>query len=37
MVENASGATSMHVPSAGQATASPAEGEKNTKDADTNL
>ncbi|GJX21797.1 hypothetical protein Tco_0226242 [Tanacetum coccineum] len=37
MVENASGATSMHVPSAGQATASPAEGEKNTKDAGTNL
>ncbi|GJT49519.1 hypothetical protein Tco_0975676 [Tanacetum coccineum] len=37
MVENASGATSMNVPSAGKATASPAEGEKNTKDADTNL
>ncbi|GJT98518.1 hypothetical protein Tco_1094036 [Tanacetum coccineum] len=37
MVDNASGATSMHVPSAGQATASPAEGEKNTKDAGTNL
>ncbi|GJR61226.1 hypothetical protein Tco_1503388 [Tanacetum coccineum] len=37
MVENASGATSMNVPSAGKATASPAEGEKNTKDADINL
>ncbi|GKD93603.1 hypothetical protein Tco_1373440, partial [Tanacetum coccineum] len=37
MVDNASGATSMHVPSAGQTTASPAEGEKNTKDAGTNL
>ncbi|GJR46517.1 hypothetical protein Tco_1314620 [Tanacetum coccineum] len=37
MVENASGATSMNVPSAGQATASPAEGQKNTKDADINL
>ncbi|GJX54655.1 hypothetical protein Tco_0283024 [Tanacetum coccineum] len=37
MVENASGATSMNVPSAGKATASPTEGEKNTKDADTNL
>ncbi|GJV53587.1 hypothetical protein Tco_1449328 [Tanacetum coccineum] len=37
MVENASGVTSMNVPSAGQATASPTEGEKNTKDADTNL
>ncbi|GJZ46326.1 hypothetical protein Tco_0593922 [Tanacetum coccineum] len=37
MVENASGATSMNVPSAGKATASPAEGEKNTKDAETNL
>ncbi|GJT24183.1 hypothetical protein Tco_0894120 [Tanacetum coccineum] len=33
MVDNASRATSMNVPSAGQATASPAEGEKNTKDA----
>ncbi|GJY65357.1 hypothetical protein Tco_0467595 [Tanacetum coccineum] len=33
MVGNASRATSMHVPSAGQAVASPAEGEKNTKDA----
>ncbi|GKD25046.1 hypothetical protein Tco_1231260 [Tanacetum coccineum] len=37
MVNNASGATSMHVPSAGQTTTSPAEGEKNTKDAGTNL
>ncbi|GJW15315.1 hypothetical protein Tco_0019448 [Tanacetum coccineum] len=37
MVENASGASSMNVPSAGKATASPAEGEKNTKDADTNI
>ncbi|GJX67058.1 hypothetical protein Tco_0302785 [Tanacetum coccineum] len=37
MVENASGATSMNVPSAGKATASLAEGEKNTKDAETNL
>ncbi|GKC43591.1 hypothetical protein Tco_1061313 [Tanacetum coccineum] len=37
MVENASGATSMNVPSAGKATASPAEGEKNTKDAEANL
>ncbi|GKD41898.1 hypothetical protein Tco_1266543 [Tanacetum coccineum] len=37
MVENASGATSMNVPSAGKAIASHAEGEKNTKDADTNL
>ncbi|GJW17905.1 hypothetical protein Tco_0025341 [Tanacetum coccineum] len=37
MVGNASRATSMHVPSAGQAVASPAEGEKNTKDAGTNL
>ncbi|GJR80706.1 hypothetical protein Tco_0151491 [Tanacetum coccineum] len=36
LVENASTATK-DVPSAGQATASPAEGEKNTKDADTNL
>nr|GEV69363.1 hypothetical protein [Tanacetum cinerariifolium] len=34
MVDNASGATSMNVPSAGQATSLPAEGEKNTKDAD---
>nr|GFD20886.1 hypothetical protein [Tanacetum cinerariifolium] len=37
MVENASGATTADVPSAGKATASPAEGEKNTKDADTNM
>ncbi|GKC80650.1 hypothetical protein Tco_1131424 [Tanacetum coccineum] len=37
MVENASGATSMNVPLAGKAIASPAEGEKNIKDADTNL
>ncbi|GKD82764.1 hypothetical protein Tco_1349603, partial [Tanacetum coccineum] len=37
IIENASGAASMNVPSAGQATALPAEGEKNTKDADTNL
>ncbi|GJY91868.1 hypothetical protein Tco_0507650 [Tanacetum coccineum] len=37
MVDNASGATSMNVPSTGQATASPTEGEKNTKDAGTNL
>ncbi|GKC75939.1 hypothetical protein Tco_1126713, partial [Tanacetum coccineum] len=37
MVENASGATSMNVPSAGKATASPVEGEKNTKDAKVNL
>ncbi|GKB74822.1 hypothetical protein Tco_0936234, partial [Tanacetum coccineum] len=37
MVDNASGATSIHVPSAGQAAASPAEGEKNTEDAGTNL
>ncbi|GJX99654.1 retrovirus-related pol polyprotein from transposon TNT 1-94 [Tanacetum coccineum] len=36
MVENASGAISMNVPSTGKATSSPAEGEKNTKDADTN-
>ncbi|GJR56662.1 hypothetical protein Tco_1407183 [Tanacetum coccineum] len=35
MVANASGATSMNVPSAGKATASPAEGEKNIKDANT--
>ncbi|GJS38576.1 hypothetical protein Tco_0563619 [Tanacetum coccineum] len=33
MVDNASGAISMHVPSPGQTTASPAEGEKNTEDA----
>ncbi|GJR54919.1 hypothetical protein Tco_1405440 [Tanacetum coccineum] len=37
MMENASRATSMNVPSAGKATVSPAEGEKKTKDADTNL
>ncbi|GJS45598.1 putative reverse transcriptase domain-containing protein [Tanacetum coccineum] len=37
MVENTLGATSMNVPLAGKATASPAEGEKNTKDAETNL
>ncbi|GJZ88412.1 hypothetical protein Tco_0660194 [Tanacetum coccineum] len=37
MVDNASGATSMHVPSAGQAAALPAEGEKNTKFVGTNL
>nr|GEW50455.1 hypothetical protein [Tanacetum cinerariifolium] len=37
MVENASGATSMNVPSAGKATALPADGEKYTKDADTSL
>ncbi|GJU36099.1 hypothetical protein Tco_1184453 [Tanacetum coccineum] len=35
MVDNASGATSMNVPSAGKAIALPAKGEKNTKDADT--
>ncbi|GJZ54846.1 hypothetical protein Tco_0610039 [Tanacetum coccineum] len=37
MVDNASGARSMNVPSAGKVTASLTEGEKNTKDADTNL
>ncbi|GKB51622.1 hypothetical protein Tco_0902375 [Tanacetum coccineum] len=37
LVENASEATTKDVPSAGQATASPAEGEKNTKDVETNL
>ncbi|GJZ90478.1 hypothetical protein Tco_0662405, partial [Tanacetum coccineum] len=41
VVENALGATNKDVPSAGQATASPAEGEKNTnqatKDAEPNL
>ncbi|GJY99427.1 hypothetical protein Tco_0516857, partial [Tanacetum coccineum] len=37
MVENASGVASMNVPSAGKATVSPTEGEKNTKDAETNL
>ncbi|GJU31288.1 hypothetical protein Tco_1174877 [Tanacetum coccineum] len=37
IVENASGATSINVPSTGKVTASPAKGEKNTKDVDTNL
>ncbi|GJT36325.1 hypothetical protein Tco_0926744 [Tanacetum coccineum] len=37
MVNNASRATSMNVPLAGQATASPTEGEKNTKYVGTNL
>nr|GEV71797.1 hypothetical protein [Tanacetum cinerariifolium] len=37
MVENASRSTSINVPSPGKATASPANGEKNTKDTDTNL
>ncbi|GJT22355.1 hypothetical protein Tco_0892292 [Tanacetum coccineum] len=37
VVENASEATTKDVPSAGQEIASPAEGEKNTKDAETNL
>ncbi|GJR19071.1 hypothetical protein Tco_0967598 [Tanacetum coccineum] len=37
MMENASDATSMNVPSAGKTTASPAEGEKNTKDAEANM
>nr|GEU36733.1 class II heat shock protein [Tanacetum cinerariifolium] len=37
MVENALGATSMNFPSVGKATALPAKGEKNTKDADTKL
>nr|GEW04313.1 hypothetical protein [Tanacetum cinerariifolium] len=38
VVENASGATTKDVPSAGQAIASPVKGEKNTtKDAETNL
>ncbi|GJS38802.1 retrovirus-related pol polyprotein from transposon TNT 1-94 [Tanacetum coccineum] len=37
MVDNALGTRSMNVPLACKATASPAEGEKNTKDADTNL
>nr|GEW38391.1 DNA-directed DNA polymerase [Tanacetum cinerariifolium] len=37
MVKNASRASSMNVPSADKANASPAKGEKNTKDADTNL
>nr|GEY70894.1 hypothetical protein [Tanacetum cinerariifolium] len=37
MVENSSQATTKDVPSASQVTASPAEGEKNTKDVETNL
>ncbi|GJZ42504.1 reverse transcriptase domain-containing protein [Tanacetum coccineum] len=37
VVDNASRTITKDVPSAGQATASPAEGEKNTKDAETNL
>ncbi|GJS65010.1 hypothetical protein Tco_0679574 [Tanacetum coccineum] len=37
MVETASRATTAYVPSAGQASASPPEGEKNTRDAETNL
>ncbi|GJT74035.1 retrovirus-related pol polyprotein from transposon TNT 1-94 [Tanacetum coccineum] len=37
VMENASGAASMGVPSARQAPPSPVEGEKNTKDASTNL
>nr|GEV10129.1 retrovirus-related Pol polyprotein from transposon TNT 1-94 [Tanacetum cinerariifolium] len=37
VVENISRTITKDVPSAGQATASPAKGEKNTKDADTNL
>ncbi|GKA83099.1 hypothetical protein Tco_0789847 [Tanacetum coccineum] len=37
MVDNASRAISMHVPSVSQAVASPVEGEKNTKDVGTNL
>ncbi|GJW23043.1 hypothetical protein Tco_0033665 [Tanacetum coccineum] len=37
MVENASRAISMNVPSSGKATASHVEGEKNTKDTETNL
>ncbi|GKE80455.1 hypothetical protein Tco_1550455 [Tanacetum coccineum] len=37
VMENASGAASMDVPSAGQASLSHAEGEKNTKDASINL
>ncbi|GJS80049.1 hypothetical protein Tco_0729930 [Tanacetum coccineum] len=36
VVETTLGATTVDVPSAGQATTSPAEGEKNTKDAETN-
>nr|GEW31518.1 hypothetical protein [Tanacetum cinerariifolium] len=37
MVEHSSGAARNNVPSSGQASASLAEGEKNTKDAETNL
>nr|GEX36202.1 hypothetical protein [Tanacetum cinerariifolium] len=37
LVENASGTISMNVPSAGKASASLAKGEKNTKDAKTNM
>ncbi|GJR12424.1 hypothetical protein Tco_0795076 [Tanacetum coccineum] len=37
MVETASGVPSVNVPSAGKANYFPAEGEKNTKDANTNL
>nr|GEU87302.1 polygalacturonase QRT3-like [Tanacetum cinerariifolium] len=37
LLENASEATTKDVPSACQETASPAKGEKNTKDAETNL
>ncbi|GJV14638.1 hypothetical protein Tco_1359961 [Tanacetum coccineum] len=37
VVENASEAMTKDVPLVGQVTASPAEGEKNTKDAETNL
>ncbi|GKC94913.1 hypothetical protein Tco_1160355, partial [Tanacetum coccineum] len=37
VVENASEATTKDVPSTGQVTASPDEGEKNTKDVETNL
>ncbi|GJR30144.1 hypothetical protein Tco_1106376 [Tanacetum coccineum] len=37
VMENASRAVSMNVPTAGQEPPSPAEGEKNTKDASTNL
>ncbi|GKC14021.1 hypothetical protein Tco_1010803 [Tanacetum coccineum] len=37
VVENTLEATTKDVPSASQATALPAEGEKNTKDAETNL
>ncbi|GKG27355.1 hypothetical protein Tco_0403058 [Tanacetum coccineum] len=37
VMENVLGATTVDVPSAGQATASPVEEEKSTKDAKTNL